>query len=111
MNAFLLCLALTVQQEAGGEPPRTQVAVVHTIRNRSKRHHKSACWVVRQTRQFQHSRHYLQNTLKVVRRAWRLPDSVRGATHFHDPSVKPYWAKRFTRVARIGNLIFYREPT
>ena len=32
------------------------------------------------------------------------------ATHYHNTSVKPRWAGKLVRTARIGAHIFYREP-
>jgi spore germination cell wall hydrolase CwlJ-like protein len=37
----------------------------------------------------------------------RLTD---GATHFHNDTVRPSWAARFARTARIGEHTFYRMP-
>jgi len=34
-------------------------------------------------------------------------DPTEGATYFHATSVKPDWAKKFERVVRIDNHIFY----
>jgi len=36
-------------------------------------------------------------------------DVTDGATHYHNDSVKPEWAKSMTRTVRIDNHIFYRE--
>jgi spore germination cell wall hydrolase CwlJ-like protein len=33
-----------------------------------------------------------------------------GATHFHNDAVRPSWASRFARTARIGDHTFYRMP-
>ena len=38
-----------------------------------------------------------------------VTDHSRGATHFHNPSVKPSWAHRMTRTIVIGNHTFYRQ--
>jgi spore germination cell wall hydrolase CwlJ-like protein len=36
-------------------------------------------------------------------------DVTDGATHYHNDSVEPHWAKSMTRTIRIDNHIFYRE--
>ena len=36
-------------------------------------------------------------------------DVTDGATHYHNDSVEPDWAKDMTRTVRIDNHIFYRE--
>lgn len=41
-----------------------------------------------------------------------LTNATDGATSFHSVSVRPSWAPRMERVARIGNHVFYRsKPT
>jgi len=108
ISAAILCLALTVQREAGGEPAAAQAAVVHIIRNRvraTKR--KTVCQVVRKPRQFQIAKRATRRTMKLVLRAWKSRDSTRGATHFHDTRIgPPYWAGKKT--ASFGKLRFYR---
>ncbi len=37
-----------------------------------------------------------------------LKDNTNGATHYHERSIEPYWAKSITPVARVGRHIFYR---
>ena len=36
------------------------------------------------------------------------PDSVGGAMHYHERSIKPFWAKASDRIGSIGAHIFYR---
>lgn len=108
VSAAMLCLALVVHREAGGEPEATQKAVTHVIRNRVKQENKPVCHVTRQKAQFSRSRHVPMATVRRVQSFWTAPDSTRGATHFHDPSVRPPWAKHMHRTARYGKLIFYK---
>jgi len=42
--------------------------------------------------------------------AGNLPDSTKGATHYHAVSVSPYWAATLPYLTQIGNHIFYGEP-
>jgi spore germination cell wall hydrolase CwlJ-like protein len=112
LTAAMLCLALVVNSEAGGQPLSTQRAVTHVIRNRVKQKHKSVCQVVREKSQFsRRAKHVTVATVRRVQGFWSAPDVTCGATHFHDPSVSPRWAKRMTRTVRYGNLIFYRKAT
>ena len=37
----------------------------------------------------------------------QVPNPVGDATHFHTAAVKPAWSRKFKRVHRIGNHIFY----
>ena len=109
--AAMLCLALVVHREAGGEPTATQKAVTHVIRNRVRQEHKPVCHITRQRAQFSRAKRVPIATVRRVQSFWTAPDVTRGATHFHDPSVRPRWAKRMTRTVRYGNLIFYRRTT
>lgn len=110
MAASLLCLAMAMQREAGGEPPPTQVAVAHVIRNRAKAKHKPICQVVKEKRQFKLARQKPNSELiKTARLAWKKKDTTGGATHFHDPRELPFWAKKMKRTAKIGRLRFYRK--
>ena len=111
VSAAMLCLALVVHREAGGEPDATQKAVTHVIRNRVKQEHKPVCHITRQRAQFSRAKHVPVATVRRVQGFWTAPDVTRGATHFHDPSVSPTWARRMTRTVRYGNLIFYRGNT
>lgn len=107
--ASLLCLALTVQREAGGEPLHVQRAVVHVIRNRTRQQKKPVCRIVRQKRQFQLLKKKPRpEIIRVAIAAWLQPDTTKGATHFHDPREMPGWAKNMTRTALFGKLRFYR---
>ncbi len=38
-----------------------------------------------------------------------IPDPTSGATHYHDDSVTPYWARELRFIKRTGRLLFYRE--
>jgi N-acetylmuramoyl-L-alanine amidase len=120
LDADARCLAKAVYWEAKGEPLSGQLAVAQVILNRveSRRFGGDICAVVTAPRQFSFVR------------AGRIPDAPHGAqwatakavtllaldgtwhevvgeaTHFHATRVNPRW--RLTRVATIGNHIFYR---
>jgi len=110
MATSLLCLALVVAREAGGEPAAVQVAVTHVVRNRTMRAGRPICDVTTIRAQFQRARKKPDiELIRRVRNAWRLADVTHGATHFQDPRQRPYWARKMVRTAKIGRLSFYRE--
>ena len=53
---------------------------------------------------------YFATAIRIARRAivGTLEDMTGGATHYHASGCTPYWAKRETPVAVIGDHIFYR---
>jgi N-acetylmuramoyl-L-alanine amidase len=114
----LACLATAVYFESRGEPLEGQLAVAQTILNRveSGRFAASICGVINQPRQFSFDRTRAprpgadwQRAQAIARIAandlWR--DVVPRAIAFHAVRVAPNWAGK-TRVATIGNHIFYR---
>ena len=52
---------------------------------------------------------YFATALRIARRAVidAIEDPTGGATHYHAAGISPYWAKRETPTAVIGNHIFY----
>lgn len=114
------CLAKAVYWEAKGEPLSGQLAVAQVILNRveSGRFGRDICSVVTARGQFSFVRggqipeapHRAQwATARAVAQlaldgGWT--EVVGDATHFHATRVNPGW--RMTRVAAIGNHIFYR---
>jgi len=116
----LTCLAGAIYFEAKGEPLSGQLAVAEVILNRTKsgRFPKSICSVVTQPGQFSFVRggevpaignnaHY-RTAIAVARVAmsdsWDSP--APNAMYFHARRVSPGW--RMTKVASIGNHVFYR---
>lgn len=53
---------------------------------------------------------YFAAALRLARQALAgtLPDTTKGATHYHAKNASPYWARGQAPVAEIGNHIFYR---
>ena len=116
----LECLAIGVYYESKGEPLAGQLAVAQVILNRvnSGRYPGSTCGVLTQHRQFSFVRGgrlptppndaAWRRALRVAqvaqRNLWEGP--VPRAMFFHANYVSPNW--RRTRVATIGNHIFYR---
>ena len=121
-NAEQECLASAVYFESKGEPLQGQLSVAEVVLNRARsgRFPASICGVVKQRGQFSFVR---GGRLPAVRRdsaAWRKAVAVAHiaradladgaapkALFFHARRVAPGWS-RATRVATIGNHVFYR---
>jgi spore germination cell wall hydrolase CwlJ-like protein len=117
----LECLATGVYFESKSEPLAGQLAVAQVIANRaeSKRYPSTYCGVILQRGQFSfvhghrlpsvsHSSKQWQTAVAIAKIVDQdLKDSAVGdALFFHARRVSPIWHR--TRVASIGNHIFYR---
>lgn len=116
----LRCLAAGVFYESNGEPLAGQLAVAETILNRTKsgRFPKSVCSVLTQRGQFSfvrggvvpmaEGRNGWKTAVAVAKVAMRdlWDGDAEGALFFHARRVSPGW--RMTRIASIGNHVFYR---
>lgn len=116
------CLARGIYYESKGEPLDGQLTVADVIINRSRSSRfpsTSICGVLRQPSQFSFVHHGVIPTPPAGSRHWRvavaiaqiaMQDLADGAAphalFFHARSVHPGW--RLTRVATVGNHIFYR---
>lgn len=115
------CLARAVYWESKGEPLNGQLAVANVIINRARsgRFASTICGVVRQRSQFSFVRGGYIPAAPQASRSWRTAvaialiatrnlagDAAPQALFFHARSVRPGW--RLTRVASVGNHIFYR---
>jgi cell wall hydrolase len=115
------CLAGAIYFEAKGEPLEGQYAVGRVIiaRAESKRFPSTYCGVVYQRSQFSFVRGGTMPRINKDSRSWHRAvavaqlaradswDSpVEGAISFHAARVSPRW--HLTRMARLGNHIFYR---
>jgi spore germination cell wall hydrolase CwlJ-like protein len=112
------CLATAVWFESRGEALEGQLAVAQAVVNRARSGKwggKDVCGVIRAPRQFSFVPERVQRgtatfttALAVARVAmmglWH--DIAEGAHSFHAARLKPGW--RLTRVAKIGNHVFYR---
>lgn len=126
----LRCLALNIYWEARSEPLNGQLAVAGVTMNRvaSKKFPNKICSVVKQGGAYRRHRCQfswqcdgLSDTPKELQ-AWRnaqqlarlflvgvYDDPTLEAKWYHADYVKPYWAERMTRTAKIGRHIFYKE--
>lgn len=125
------CLAQAIYFEARGEPTAGQVAIAEVILNRvdSPNYPGTICDVVRQGADRRHACQFsymCDGRPETVhdRMAWSKAGKVArlmlegrprtltaAATHFHATHVRPGWARRLVRTARIGDHVFYRYPT
>lgn len=117
-DSDLRCLATAVYFEARGEPMEGQLAVAQAILNRvdSGRYAATVCGVVNQPKQFSFDRtrtpragNDWQTAQAIAKIAaddmWK--DVAPKALSFHAVRVSPNWTDK-TRVATIGNHVFYR---
>lgn len=127
------CLARNIYFEARNQSERARAAVGYVTMQRVKSEHypNSVCRVVYQRKQFswtllpkakQIIPKAKQKNKKIERKEWLKikklaakiyrglykKNPVKGATHFHTTKVKPKWAKKMTRIAKIGDHIFYK---
>jgi N-acetylmuramoyl-L-alanine amidase len=115
------CLARAVYWESKGEPLVGQLAVAEVIINRSRsgRFASTICGVVRQRGQFSFVRGGHIPAAPQASRDWRTAVAIAEiarrdladggaprALFFHARRARPGW--RLTRVATVGNHIFYR---
>ena len=110
------CLVRTVYAEARGEGITGALLVSDVIIERAERDNKTICEIVHKRRQFKVHKAPVPDEFKANFKIWRccfrqlVPQHFAGATYFH--SIKkenPWWAKKFTRLGRWGNHVFYRS--
>jgi len=116
------CLARAVYFEAKGEPLEGQLAVAEVILNRTEsgRYPTSVCGVVKQKSQFSFVRNGRIPAVPTASKAWRTAVAIAhvaqndlaesagsDAMFFHANYVRPGW-RGLTRIASLGNHIFYR---
>ena len=126
----LNCLAKNVYHEARGEPIDGQYAVAEVTMNRvaSKHYPNTVCDVVyqanfdvirkRNVSAFSWTELDLTAPVdeRLWQRAWKIAEEVydedaeprvEGALFYHSRYIRPRWAKRKRRIAKIGQHIFY----
>ena len=118
----LECLAVGVYYESKSEPLSGQLAVGQVIANRAnsgKRFPSSYCGVLFQRGQFSFVSGHSWPAVPHASKQWQTAVAIAkivdqelheavvpGALFFHAKRVSPHW--RLTRVASIGNHVFYR---
>lgn len=106
------CVAETVYYEARGESEQGMRAIAHVIFNRAEKEGVSPCIIVRRPNQFAKPKKKITDW-----KSWKLAklisenpgkDFTKGATYFHNYSVKPSWSYKFRVTYRLGGHIFYK---
>nr|WP_244867890.1 cell wall hydrolase [Vannielia litorea] len=125
------CLAEALYFEARGETVKGQFAVAEVILNRvnSGLYPSTVCGVIHQGTgrkyqcQFTYTCDGYSDAIRepaayerVGKIAWLMLNGAprqltAGATHYHTNAVRPSWARKFPRTARIGVHSFYRHPS
>lgn len=120
-----MCMARVIYDEARGEPYKGKVAVGHVVLNRVKESEdKTVCDVVYQKKRIR-SRYICQfsgmckgtktpfdgYSLNIAYNiiSGRTKDPTRGATHFHNDTVRPYWSTVYEQTVRIGKHTYYNR--
>lgn len=108
------CLTSNIYHEARGESYQGKYAVAAVTMNRAT---YSVCDAVYAKNQFSWTKHYSstprdikawEESFKVATRMY-YEGSYFSATHYHNNTVKPSWAKKLKRIAKIGNHTFYEK--
>ena len=117
------CLADNIYFEARNESIKGQVAVASVTKNRvnSKYYPDTICKVVWEHRQFSWTLDGKSDTPRnkkayaaaeliaiVFVNTTEIIDVTKGATHYHNTSVNPYWSSKLTYIMTIDNHIFYK---
>jgi len=115
-------LTLCIYHEARGEPEEGQEAVAHVILTRSMQRQKTIREVIQEPYQFSWYSDGKPDDIKdhdifviCMRSAMRALDcrlggrTMDGIDHYHAVYVSPSWAKRMTKVMRVGDHIFYNS--
>lgn len=112
--AALMCMSMTIFNEARGEPIAGQVAVGYVLYRRADFDQKNICRETYRPYQFEWTRKpnvlkyeqlkpYIELSMKIINQ--HVKDHSRGATHFHHVSLPNQWGMK-PRVV-ISNHIFY----
>jgi spore germination cell wall hydrolase CwlJ-like protein len=111
--AQVKCLAEVVYHEARGESVKAQRAVAAVVMARAKASGQPPCKVAAKPKQFSglgkpmHDAAAAEIAADIAHAVYVGEGVPFEATHFHDTSVSPYWAKKMQRVAQVGKLVFY----
>lgn len=131
LSTALLCLAMNIYHEARGEPIAGQIAVANVTMNRASHDPERVCAAVLKRKQFSWTTRLVDGKGMVAERglpkepkAWAvslgiaslalvgmLPDITKGSTHYHEQSIKPYWANTMPQTVSYGAHLFYGPTT
>ena len=104
-----------IHNEARGEPELGKKAVAYTVINRAEQMNKPICDVV-----YQPAQYYTKPVKDKKSKAWKeskevahkilskkTKDPTKGATHFHNHTIKPKW--KLQKTHKIGKHTFYKR--
>ncbi len=97
--------------ESRGETQQGIRSVIHVILNRAKVLGKRPCFVVKQRGQFARGIHRPSDPKwQEIKRLVLSPgsDITRGATYFHNLTVRPAWSYKMKVTLKLNKHIFYR---
>jgi spore germination cell wall hydrolase CwlJ-like protein len=119
-------VAAVIVAEAGIDGVRGMTAVAEVIRNRADKRGTTMLAAVQRAGQFTpvvklgsvdavykkfHRYPQYSEALKIARVAYNTPEKLpglsKGATHYHEYQIRPYWIKSMSRVSVIGRHYFY----
>lgn len=106
------CLVDNVYHESRGEPWLGQILVARVTLNRANS--QTICQTVYQPKQFSWTSHHKQinrgssEYATAYYAAYAALNTKYEATYYHSIKVNPKWAKKFTKLDRVGNHIFYK---
>jgi spore germination cell wall hydrolase CwlJ-like protein len=110
------CLADNTYFESRGEPIKGQLLVARATLNRAKPY-GSICTAVYEPYQFSWT--MMPKKPKINEELYKQTEKAAYMAlyynspvyYFHNKQVKPKWAHTKVEIARVGNHIFYKEPT
>jgi len=105
------CIADTIYYEARGEGEQGMRAIAHVIINRANEKGVNPCIIVNQPKQFaKKSKIKEWGTWNLAKKISQNPgwDFTRGATYFHNLSVKPKWSYKLKVTYKFGSHVFYK---
>lgn len=110
----LNCLAKNIYYEARGEPVEGKIAVAIVTLNRAKGNicktvyaYKQFSWTLKKYN-ITEANAWLDANIIAYNTYITYDKNLFKATHFHTKQVKPEWRKSLTKIAEIGNHIFYK---
>lgn len=120
IDVILMCLAWNVYFEARGEPLAGQFGVAEVTITRAFNSGRNVCEEVFLDRQFSwnngdvrpkiHNPYAWDMALFVAGASLEQRTSfTQGATHYHNGTVSPKWAKKLCQTVRIGKHVFYKK--
>lgn len=114
----ILFLTLTIYGEARDQEYLNQLAVGNVVMNRVRNSGLTIKQEVLKDRQFScfndgvkipSDMKSLANAVAVAILVYNGKDIVNNSTHYHEKSIRPYWAKHMVMVGVYGDHIFYKK--